>query len=785
MVIPQHTVDHELFGCDDTPGIVSVWADRRGNALVWRRIGEATHCERVRFRPWLVAAHLDDLRHLGAALGPLQPDGKPQPHVAYQELSGADDGYRFLISASDGGALERAVISGASQRFGRAIQRVAELDDEYCRFGPVEQYLISTGRVYFRGMVYADLRRMQFDLETTALDPQRGRIFMVAIRDSSGFSLTIDAPTPHDEAALIADLCALVRERDPDVIENHNLFGFDLPFLETRATELGVPLHFGRIPGPTGLDRYYDPRRRRNEQPRPRFSVAGRELIDTLDAVYRHDFVARDLPSHRLKDVARHFGVASPERTYIAGADVFATYVADPEQTRRYALDDVAEVDALSQRLMGAPFALAGMAPRRYERVASAGPAMGILEPILVRAYLHARTALPRHHHPPGMEPHSGGALHLFATGVARNVVKADIASLYPSLMRVYQIGPECDTLGVLLRIVDRLTSLRLHHKTAAREAESGSLEHGHHQGMQAAMKLIINAAYGYMGATDMAMFADRSAADEVTSRGRAVLGQVVDALRSRGMALIEADTDGVFFAVPGHWDEQEERALVGDIAAQLPHGIALEYEGRYAAMLSHEVKNYCLLSYSGDLVVRGVALKSSRAEPFGEQFLRQALRHTLTGDVAGLQRCYAEASAAIRERRVPVTALAARHRLSKTPEQYRARRVGHREAPYEALLAAGRTDWQVGERVRFYRAEGGGYVWLPDEATIAAPEQPPYHVPHYQEALVSSYASRLRKAFAPADFDQLFRVSQQIGLFDMPIADISPLWIVCEDVET
>ena len=27
----------------------------------------------------------------------------------------------------------------------------------------------------------------------------------------------------------------LIRERDPDVIENHNLFGFDLPFLEQRA----------------------------------------------------------------------------------------------------------------------------------------------------------------------------------------------------------------------------------------------------------------------------------------------------------------------------------------------------------------------------------------------------------------------------------------------------------------------------------------------------------------------------------------------------------------------
>ncbi len=47
---------------------------------------------------------------------------------------------------------------------------------------------------------------------------------------------------------------------------------------------------------------------------RTRYTVPGRELIDTLDAVLRHDFSARDLPGHGLKAVARHLGVASPER---------------------------------------------------------------------------------------------------------------------------------------------------------------------------------------------------------------------------------------------------------------------------------------------------------------------------------------------------------------------------------------------------------------------------------------------------------------------------------------
>jgi predicted amidohydrolase YtcJ len=43
--------------------------------------------------------------------------------------------------------------------------------------------------------------------------------------------------------------------------------------------------------------------------------------------------------------------------------------------------------------------------------------------------------------------------VHLFAEGVAEHVVKCDVASLYPSLMRTFQIGPTCDRLGVLLSL--------------------------------------------------------------------------------------------------------------------------------------------------------------------------------------------------------------------------------------------------------------------------------------------------------------------------------------------
>jgi len=782
------TVAEWIFGWDEAPGIVSTWADREGRAIVWRREGGRTVAERAAFRPWLLAAHLDDLAHLGGLV-----EGDPRTPFSYRRLDGPAGTYRFLLSARSGRALERELLLGAARRLGRAVESLYDLDDYY-RVGPVEQYLMWSGRAYFRGLAYADLRRLQFDLETTSLDPAEGRIFMVAVRDSLGLETTIEAPEPAQEAGLIRGLCDLIRARDPDVIENHNLFGFDLPFLSARAEALGVQLRLGRAPGPDRVERIReDPRGRRH-----RFSVAGRELIDTLDAVRRHDFVARDLPSHRLKDVARAFGVARPERVYIPGAEVFRAYQADPARVRAYALDDVAEVDALSQRLHAAPFALAGMAPRRYERVAWAGPAMGILEPMLLRAYLRAGAAPPILAARADGEPsgHTGGAAFLLAGGLARNVVKADIASLYPSLMRAYRIGPACDRLGVLLGIVGHLLEARLGHKAAARQAPPGSLEAGHHHALQAAMKLIINSAYGYMGATSMAMFADMRAADEVTRRGREVLAQVMDGLRAHGVALLEADTDGVYFAVPAGTSEAAERATVAVVAATLPAGIALEYEGRYAAMFSHEVKNYALLTYDGQLIMRGVAFRSSRSEPFAERFLADAIRLTMAGDVPALRERFRAAVAALRARSVHPADLASRVRLTKSPERYRAAR--QREGQYEAMLAAGRVSWAPGERVRFYRAEGGGFVLVPDDeeggrvgeggkgsqgdkgtrAQGGNGALPPYDVEHYVRVLLESYAGRLRKAFRPADFDQIFRPDAQLGLFDQDASLIAPLWI-------
>src|SRR5688500_11472618 len=239
-----------LWGWDPTPGIVSVHAEPDGRAIVWRRIAEtgALVREEERFRPWLLLDALDDLRHLRHALG---PEGDAAAAVWWRELDGPG-ALRFLVSATDGRALAAALLRGASRRLDRQVAHLGELPDAtVLSLPPDEQYLVATGRAYFRDLPFDALHRLQFDLETTGLDARRDRIFMVSIRHHDGTTDVLEAEGEDAgaEAALVRRLVACVQAADPDAIENHNLHGFDLPFLDRRARTLGVPLALDRIGG--------------------------------------------------------------------------------------------------------------------------------------------------------------------------------------------------------------------------------------------------------------------------------------------------------------------------------------------------------------------------------------------------------------------------------------------------------------------------------------------------------------------------------------------------------
>jgi hypothetical protein len=192
--------------------------------------------------------------------------------------------------------------------------------------------------------------------------------------------------------------------------------------------------------------------------------------------------------------------------------------------------------------------------------------------------------------------------------------------------------------------------------------------------------------------------------------------------------------------------------------------------------MLSHEPKNYALLGYDGTLVLKGVAFRSSRAEPYGDAFLREAITRLLSRDLGGVRHAFARTVNALRRREVPTYEVSSRVRLTKSPARYLQARERRRELTYEALLASGRTAWSVGDRVRVYRTmtgEGGvvpeGEDGAPD---LAAADPRDYDVEHYVRVLREIFAERMSRAVTPDAFAAIVADPDQPSLFDASLED-------------
>ena len=201
----------------------------------------------------------------------------------------------------------------------------------------------------------------------------------------------------------------------------------------------------------------------------------------------------RAAPRHRAARIA----------SYIRGDQIYATY---PQRSRRACgatrpadVEEVAGARAPARRRRVRARA-DGAAPLRAARRRRRGDRR---DRSAARARVPARgRGAARRTSAGDGTPHSGAALHLFATGVARRVVKADVASLYPSLMRAYRIGPARDSprrAARARRSAGRAAARRP--RRSARAAPAGSAERYTHEAMSAAMKLVVNSAYGYLAA--------------------------------------------------------------------------------------------------------------------------------------------------------------------------------------------------------------------------------------------------------------------------------------------
>ena len=678
------------MGADPAPGLMAVehveGATRDKAVLFWRKEGRTVQTE-VPFSPFILLAQEKLLTGLGVDVEVTEFEGKAPFRWKVNFPT-----WKACQKAKAGLAKETGVMAGNPQA------------PYFLLSDPVQQYLIQSGQTLFKGLNFSDLRRMQVDIEcfTTEgyefcnADREGDRLIAIAMGDSTGWREVLSG-AELSEKAMLERFVAIVRERDPDVIEGHNIFNFDLPYMAKRAKRCGVKLALGRN-GATPDSRPSRFSVGERTISFTRFEFFGRQIVDTYFMVQAYDITHRSLDSYGLKEVARHFGIAPANRTYIKGSEISAEFTRNPEKLMRYALHDIEETEALSRLLSQSAFIQAQMIPFSYQNIAVRGNATKI-DALILREYLRQKQAIPL---PERGRPFAGGYTDMFMEGVIQNVHHCDVRSLYPSLMLTRNIVPKTDSLGVFHRLLDQLRRFRLDAKKQEHDAATEG-ERNHFGALQSTFKILINSFYGYLG-FDQVRFSDFDAAEQVAAEGRKLLQHMIDWLKKNGAQPVEIDTDGVYF-VPPEGGVAVQKAFRNHFSSSLPEGIEVEFDGEYVAMFSYKMKNYALLTEKRDIIIKGAALKSRGLEPFQRKFLRDMIRLKLEGKDAELPALKAQYESAISTRQWPIAMLAKTETLQDAPATYAAKIEGKgrgRNAAYELALKSGR-DYRAGDQLSYY----------------------------------------------------------------------------------
>ncbi len=674
-----------LFGADPAPGIVAIELGETGTVKVYRRQKQgATVVEVEPFHPFLWCD--SDVMDLGIEAEKLAGDLK------YGWLVTLDNWKEFLALRS---GLKKA---------GR---------DFFAFNDPVQHYLTATGRTLFKGLEFEQLKRMQIDALQFAGpggsdSPQEGRreagaagghLMCIALSDNTGWEelLIVDPDKPAEsERAALKRLTTLIKERDPDVIEGHNLFRVHLPLLASRAASLKVKLDWGRS---GGFLRFRPSRLQIAEKTidYPKFTVGGRHFVDTFLLAQFYDVGMRSLAGFERTDVAQHFDLCeNAEISALTGRELQRAYLSGSELFRQRALAGVRETRALAGLLSASYFIQAQIFPYNYQEVIVRGNATRI-DALFLREYLRQRHSIPELPMPVAFE---GGYTDIFFTGVARNVWHCDIASLYPSIMLQFNCFPAPDRLQIFRHLLSDVREFRLQTKARMR-AERDPAKLHHLQALQNTFKILLNSFYGYLGFAQ-GHFADFDAAARVTQIGRDLLRKMIDWLGRHGAQVIEVDTDGIYFVPPAQSDPLQ---LQQGLARELPEGIEIEFDEQFEAMFSYRAKNYALLTKEGDVIIKGGALKSRGLEKFQRLFLEEMIRLIMQGKPEAIGDLRNEFEKKIRNREWKIDMLMKTDTLQDSLDKYRAKIAGaarNRAAAYELALASGR-DYKPGDQISYY----------------------------------------------------------------------------------
>ena len=219
--------------------------------------------------------------------------------------------------------------------------------------------------------------------------------------------------------------------------------------------------------------------------------------------------------------------------------------------------------------------------------------------------------------------------------GIHFNVTVMDFASLYPSIIKVRNLSyetvrcphDECkkntipDTNhwvcgkknGMTSLLIGSLRDLRVnYYKSLSKSTTLTEEQRQQYTVVSQALKVILNASYGVMGAEIFPLYF-LPAAEATTAIGRYIILQTIKKCEEAGVKVLYGDTDSLFIKNPTK--EQIQHVIE---QAKKDHGVELEIDKEYRyVVLSSRKKNYLGVTKSGKVDVKGLTGKKSHTPPF------------------------------------------------------------------------------------------------------------------------------------------------------------------------
>ena len=231
------------------------------------------------------------------------------------------DGYKYLVTCDQGNErMKQFFREGGIYVYDTRH----DIRSHFLMLSPVEQYFIHTGKRLFKGLEeYDDVHKFVFDLETTGLDPEINRIFLIGIYTNKGVKEIIPIEdNDESERQAIIRFFERINEIKPTIIAGYNSANFDWDFFFVRCQKLGLNIQDIAITMKPGelINAKDSMLKLGNEvENYNQVNMFGYSIIDIIHSARRAQAIDSSMKSTSLKYVCKYNKIAKKNRVYIVG----------------------------------------------------------------------------------------------------------------------------------------------------------------------------------------------------------------------------------------------------------------------------------------------------------------------------------------------------------------------------------------------------------------------------------------------------------------------------------